>query len=320
VALYIVVGNSGVFSFGHVAFMSIGAYAGSLLAISPANKLSTQPAMAQLLVKLHLPPFPSCLVGGVVAAVVALLVSVPLIKLSGLTASLTSLAVLVIVYVVFANWTSVTNGEEGLQSIPTPAGVTDLWLVSVAVIGSALLFQHSRWGRRLRASREDEIAARSLGLSINRERRIAFVVSAFFMGVAGALYAELLGALVPETLYISTTTLILIMLIVGGTTSLSGAVTGCVVISTLSEVLVKIQDGVRVAGISVHGPIGIQQVGLAVVMLTVILLFPRGLTHSRELTWLSGPLSGTWRWLSSHLAGQLPPPGATEAGAEPGDH
>jgi len=130
---------------------------------------------------------------------------------------------------------------------------------------------------------------------VTTDRRIAFVLSALFMGLAGALYVQLLGALVPETLYISATTMILIMLIVGGMTSLSGAVVGSVVISTVSEVFIKIQDGIQVAGVNIKGPVGIQPVGLAVIMLLALITFPKGLTRSRELTFLAGPLTSLYR-------------------------
>lgn len=291
VALYIFVGNSGIFSFGHVAFMAIGAYAASLLAIPRSFKQLNQPNLPHFLADAQWNPLVACVVGGVAAALVALVLSVPLMKLSGLTAALTSFAFLEIVYVVAANWSSVTNGEPGLTGIPPLSGVGELWLVSLVVIGVALVFQQSRWGRRLRASREDEVAARALGMPVTTDRRIAFVLSALFMGVAGGLYAQLLGALVPETLYISLTTLLLIMLIVGGMTSLSGAVIGCITISAVSEVLVKIQDGVTVGGLSIKGPVGIQPVGLALIMLIALLTFPKGLTRCRELTVLAGPLS-----------------------------
>jgi len=295
IALYIFVGNSGIFSFGHIAFMAVGAYVGSILMISPANKKLNQPNLPHFLAVAHVDPLVASLIGGVAAALVALVVSIPLIKLSGLTASLTSLAVLQIVYVVAANWMNVTNGELGLTGIPLLGNVTELWMVAVVAIGAALFFQQSRWGRRLRASREDEVAARALGLSINTDRRIAFVLSALFMGIAGALYVQLLGALVPETLYIGATTMILIMLIVGGMTSLSGAVVGSIAISTISEVLVKVQDGFQLGGVNVKGPIGIQPVGLASIMLLTLIIFPKGLTRSRELTFLARPLSKVLR-------------------------
>jgi branched-chain amino acid transport system permease protein len=301
IALYLFVGNSGIFSFGHIAFMSIGAYVASILMISEANKKLNQPGLPHFLSVLHLNPTLATLIGGVVAGLVALIVSIPLIKLSGLTASLTSLAILEIVHVVASNWSNVTNGELGLTGIPLLPNVTELWVAAILSIVLALGFQQSRWGRRLRASREDEVAARSLGLTVNKDRRIAFVLSAFLMGIAGALYVQLLGALVPETLYISATTMILIMLIVGGMTSLSGAIIGSIAISTVSELLVKVQDGVQIAGVNIKGPIGIQPVGLAILMLITLIIFPRGLTRSREISFLASPLETLWLKLRSKV-------------------
>jgi branched-chain amino acid transport system permease protein len=197
IALYIFVGNSGIFSFGHIAFMSLGAYVAALLMISESNKKLNQPNLPHFLSTIQIHPLVATLIGGFAAALIALILSLPLIKLSGLTASLTSLAILEIVHVITANWTNLTNGELGLTGIPLLANVRELWFVAILAIAAAMGFQQSRWGRRLRASREDEVAARSLGMTVNKDRRIAFVISAFFMGIAGALYIQLLGALVP---------------------------------------------------------------------------------------------------------------------------
>lgn len=284
IALYLFVGNSGIFSFGHIAFMSLGAYVAALLMISGNEKKLNQPNIPHFLATIQLHPIIASFIGGIVAALVALILSLPLIKLSGLTASLTSLAILEIVHVVEANWTNLTNGELGLTGIPLLSNVTELWVVTILVIAAAIAFQQSRWGRRLRASREDEVAARSLGMTVNKDRRIAFVISAFFMGIAGALYIQLLGALVPETLYIGATTMILIMLITGGMTSLSGAVVGSISISVISEILVKIQDGMQLGGLDIKGPIGIQPVGLALIMLLTLIIFPKGITRSKEIS------------------------------------
>jgi branched-chain amino acid transport system permease protein len=290
VGFYVFVGNSGVFSFGQVAFMTVGAYVGGLLAITPASKASAQPDMPSFLISAHTSPFLACLIGGVAAALAALVLSVPLIRLSGIAASLTSFAVLQVVYVVTANWGAVTNGESGLVGIPLLSNVTGLWITAIAAIAIALLFQQSRWGRRLVAAREDDAAARALGIGVHRERRIAFVLSALIMGIAGAFEAELLGALVPETLYMIATTQILIMLVVGGTTSLSGAVSGSLFISALTEILRRVQAGTHFLGLSIKGPVGVQQVGLAVVMLLTLLLLPKGIAASREFTILAVPL------------------------------
>lgn len=292
VGFYLFVGNSGVFPFGQVAFMMIGSYVGALFAMSPNAKRNSVTGIPHVLEVAHLSPYLACLAGGLAAALVAIVISIPLIRLSGTAASLTSFAILQVVYTVAANWQSVTDGESGLAGIPLLNNIDGVCIIAVAAIGVAILFQQSRWGRRLRASREDEVAARAVGIRVHRERRIAFVLSALIMGVAGGLYAEFLGSIVPETLYLTATTTILIMLVVGGLRSLSGAVIGSLGISALTEILVKVQGGVKVAGINVHGPLGTQEVGLGVLMLVTLLVFPRGLTGSREVTWLARPIEG----------------------------
>jgi len=295
VAFYMFVGNSGVFSFGHVAFMMIGAYAGGLLAIEPADKLLNQPGMPAVLMSAHLPPYLAAVTGGLVAAVVAAALSIPLIRLSGLTASLVSFAILQIVYVIAANWKNVTGASSGLVDIPILGSATTLWVTASVAILAALVFQQSRWGRRLRASREDEIAAQAVGLAVHTDRRVAFILSAFFIGVAGALYGQLLGAIVPQSLYLTATTLILIMLVVGGMGSLSGAVFGSIFIATVTQLLVRVQNGFDVGDVSVKGPIGTLPVGLSLIMLLTLILLPKGITGSQEITILAKPLAAVAR-------------------------
>ena len=119
VGLYMFVGLSGVFSFGHAAFMAIGAYAGAILVIPPETKEFVLPDLPGALAGVHLDPLPASLAAGAISAGVALVLAVPLARLSGLTAGLATFAVLVIVNVVAKNWQQVTHGTAGVTGIPT---------------------------------------------------------------------------------------------------------------------------------------------------------------------------------------------------------
>jgi branched-chain amino acid transport system permease protein len=281
VGLYIFVGNSGVFSFGHIAFAAIGAYTSGILVVPPrsgdgvSGKDILLSGLPDFLLNAHTSPLVATLLGGLVAALFAALVSLPLMRLSGIGASIATFALLLIVNVVASNWQALTNGTAGIAGVPTTttAPVALGWGL-VALVG-AFLFQQTRFCLRLRASREDEVAARGGGIGIYWERRQAFVLSAFVVGVGGALYGQFLGAFSPGAFYLPLTFITVAMLVIGGTTSLAGAVFGTIFVTTISELLRRTEEQVHVSALS--------QIGLALIMLLVLTLRPGGLTGGREL-------------------------------------
>jgi branched-chain amino acid transport system permease protein len=283
VALYIFVGNSGIFSFGHLAFAAIGAYTAGILTIPPKSvgevtgKDVLLPNAPHFLARAHTGSIAATLIAGGVAMVVALVIALPLMRLSGIAASLATFAVLIIVYVIANNWQAVTNATSGMAGVPTTTGPRTALAWSLAVIVVAFLFQQTRTCVRLRASREDEVAARAIGVGIYNERRVAFVLSAGCTGMGGALYAQYLGSFNGDAFYIPLTFTIVAMLVVGGTTSLAGAVVGTAFLSAVAE-------GLRRLELREHRP-GLQQVGFALIMLAVLVWRPRGLTLGREITW-----------------------------------
>lgn len=279
VGLYVFVGNSGVLSFGHIAFAAIGAYTTALVTIPHELKAATLPELPGFIADAQLGTTAGLLAGGALAALVAAVVAVPLMRLSGIAASIATLSVLVIVNVVASNWDDVTNGTGTLVGIPTNE---DLWTVvpwALAALIAAFAFQQSRAGSRLRATREDAVAAQSVGISVARERRVAFVLSAFLVGVGGGLYARFLGAFNPDQFYLDLTFLTIAMLVIGGLRSLSGAVVGVVFVSAVSEALRELQEG------GIGDRAGLREFVLASIMLAVLVFRPDGLTGGRELRW-----------------------------------
>jgi branched-chain amino acid transport system permease protein len=282
VGLYCFVGGSGVFSFGHMSFMSVGAYTAALLTMPEGVKSLTLSGLPHWLAASQLPGLPATLVGGGIAAIVALALAVPLMRLSGMQAGLATLAVLIITYVVASNWSQVTGGGAGLSPVPatTSLGVALAW--AIAAIVGAWLFQESPLGLRLRASREDAVAARSLGVSVFRERMAALVLSAFIVGVGGALYAGQQLYITPDQFYISITFLTIAMLVVGGMNSLAGAVVGSIVVAAIQEVLRRIEAGANLGFVRLPSRPGLTEVGLGVLLLLMLMLRPEGITHGRE--------------------------------------
>lgn len=283
VGLYIFVGNSGVLSFGHISFVAIGAYATAIMTVSAVQKDVLLPRLPDYLRHLEVPAPLALVVAGALAAVIAVVMAFPLMRLSGIAASIAMFALLLIVNNVAVNWTAVTRGDATMIGVPR---VVDDWVLAgivVAIVAVAFAYQLSPWGMRLRASRDDELAAVGIGVRVVRERRVAMLLSAFVVGVGGYLYAQFQGAFSPDAFYVSFTFLTIAMLVVGGLNTLSGAVIGTIALSALSEMLRRVEEGVRVVGVEIPSRPGLQQLGLAVVLLLTLVLLPRGLTRGREI-------------------------------------
>lgn len=285
IGLYSFAGISGVFSFGHIAFAAIGAYTAGIFAIPVATKQQLFESMPSALAHLHANSLFSTILGGLVAAFAGLITSIPLMRLGGLAASLATFALLIIVHVVGQNLNQVTNGLSGMAGVPITTAATSVLIWCLIAMLIIYLFQESRWGLQLRASREDEVAARACGVGVFNERRAAWILSAFFMGIGGALYGQLLGTFNADAFYLDVSFLVIAMLVVGGRTSLAGAVFGSAFISIASEGLRRLQAGPDVGPVHIPSRPGLAALGLGVIMVGVLILRPAGLTGGREILW-----------------------------------
>lgn len=283
VGLYTFVGLSGVVSFGHISFMGIGAYVCALVAIPEAMKGVLLPALPGWLQSVELGPLMSVAVGAACALVFAAAIAGPIMRISGLAAAITLFAVLIVVNTIGTNWDAVTRGTRTMLGVPVE---TTLWIAFAFGVGAVLVayaFQSSAAGLRLKMTREDEFGARSLGVSVARARTWGFLLSAAIIGVGGALYAHLQGSFTPDDFYLRTTFLTIVMLVVGGMHSLSGAVIGTMLITGLQQLLNEIQDGIDLGVVEISSRPGITQVVLAIVLLLILVFRPEGLTGGREV-------------------------------------
>ena len=277
VGLYTFVGNSGILSFGQMSFMAVGAYISGALTIPLTMRNVLLPNLPGPLGTELLPTVPAIVLGAAVAAVVAFVVAIPLMQLSGLAAGIASLAVLQITYVVASNWNDMTGGAASMPGVPRTTGLWSTLVWALAAIAVAYLFQISRFGLRLRAAREDQGAAASIGVNVVWHRVFAFCLSAFIVGAGGGLHIHFLGIGSPESFYLGITFMTLAMLVVGGMNSLWGAVIGTLVVTTIGELLLRIELA--------SGVLNLREVGLALVMLAILILRPRGITGGLELEW-----------------------------------
>lgn len=271
VSLNLTVGISGELSLGHAGFMSVGAYTAALFTLYSGLPITIA--------------FPIGIVlAGVVAAVFGIIIGVPALRLRGDYLAIITLGFGEIIRVIILAC-DFTGGAKGLRGIPTilPQGsdATSLslakysyvfWLavLTVAVIWA---FVRSRHGRAVIAIREDEIAAEASGIHTTYYKLFAFVMAAFFAGVAGSLYAHHIGVLDPSKFNFDYSVEILLMAVLGGLGSITGSIIAAVVLTILPEFLRGFED--------------YRMLIYAVILIIVMLFKPSGLMGQHEFS-LSG--------------------------------
>ena len=288
--LQIFSGNSGVLSFGHIAFMAIGAYMSALLTIPPEIKKFTYLSMPSWLGSWILPaklsPLEATLAGAGVATLFALITAAPIVRLAGVEAGIGTLALLIIVYVFDVQTSAITRGTSTQIGVPQTTTFVSVLVWALIFIGVAFAFKQSRRGLRLRASRENVRAAKSVGVRVSVERAVAWVLSGFVVGVAGALYGHYFVTFGPDDFFFNQgfniVLLTIVMLVVGGMTSVTGAVVGCYFVTVIYEAFRRWE----VNGLDdVRPPSGTANFVLAVVLVLTLVLRPNGITGGREITW-----------------------------------
>jgi len=282
VALYVFIGNSGVLSFGHISFVALGAWTAGVLTVPPSEKPAIMPNLAGFLQHRHVDNVESLLLAALVGGIAAFLVGIPLMRLSGLAAGIATFAVLEISHNLLQYQERIGPGLNAFSSVPETTGLRQAAIGAVVCIVVAFLYARSRFGRLLRATREDDAAARAVGASVYRQRLIAFTVSGFLAGLGGGLYVHLLPVQV-NSVYLDLTFITLAMLVVGGATSLFGAVVGALAVSALDSWLSVAENGTSLFGWHIDLPAGTAEIVVGVLMAAVLILRPSGLTGGREL-------------------------------------
>ena len=282
VALYAFIGNSGVLSFGHISFVALGAWTAGVLTVPASEKPAIMPNLAHFLLHRHVSNVSSLVLAAVAGGVAAFVVGVPLMRLSGLAAGIATFAVLEITHNILQYEERIGPGLNAFSSVPETTGLRQAAVGAVVCIVIAFLYARSRFGRLLRATREDDAAARAVGASVYRQRLIAFTVSGFLAGLGGGLYVHLLPVQV-NSVYLDLTFITLAMLVVGGSTSLFGAVVGTLAVSAIDSWLSVAENGTSLFGWHLDLPAGSAEIVVGILMAAVLILRPSGLTGGREL-------------------------------------
>lgn len=255
-SLNLINGYMGEFSVGHAGFMALGAYTAALLTVT------VFPAGGGVLF------FPTAvLAGGLVSALVGLVVAVPSFKTRGDYLAIVTLAFNMIVKSVIENIDALggPRGFLGMEKLTTLPWVFFWTVLSLWVIRNLV---YSNFGRGVLSIREDEIASDLMSVNTRQVKLIAFVVSSFFAGIAGGLFAHLLQYINPRMFDILKSTDILIMVYLGGIGSIAGSILGATIFTVLLEIL---------------RPMGIWRMVLMPLLLVFLMIFrPRGIMGLRE--------------------------------------
>lgn len=251
VSLNLVIGFTGQLALGHAGFMSIGGYAAAIISL-----------------KLNAPFIVALLLGGLVAALLGYLIGLPILRLKGDYLAITTLGFGEIIRVVIINL-DVLGGPRGLQ-VPLK---TDFTWVYFAVIFAVIVIKNiinSSQGRAMIAIREDEIAAEAMGINTTKFKVRAFVIAAFFAGIAGGLYAHFYMFMDPGSFNFLRSFEILTYVVLGGMGSLSGSIIAAAVLTALSEILRNFND--------------YRMVVYALSLVLLMIFRPQGIMGNKELS------------------------------------
>lgn len=225
--LNLITGVTGQLSLGHAAFISIGAFTGGIITT-----------------KYNLPFSVSLLIAGIMASTIGAVVGLPIFRLSGDYLAIATLGFAEILKVIFLNL-EITNKALGLSVLPPNTHIPlALWVVAICTfaIVAMYLLENSRFGRALRAIREDEIAADAMGINTTRYKVQAFAIGTFYAGVGGALLAHVLTFISPVDFDFDYSVSVLSMVVLGGLGSIPGAILGASILTISPEVLRFMQD------------------------------------------------------------------------------
>lgn len=283
VGFQVFVGNTGLVSFGHVAFMAIGAYATAIVSMDDIDKSIVLKDLPGWLADVHLGVGPSLLVGGAAAAMFALITGIALMRLAGAAASIATLGLLVITVNVLSQASDFTHGPRSIFGVPDATNFFWVFSSLAAAVLVASIYKWSGAGLRGRANRDDVVAAETLGVAPLRARLLPFVLSAFLTGVGGGLYAMLLTAFSPASFGIPLVVVVLTMAIIGGVHSITGALTGAAVVTILNELLRRVENGVDVLGVHLKTATGMSGAVLGIALIAMLRWRPSGLLSAYEL-------------------------------------
>jgi len=271
VSLNLINGHTGQFSLGHAGFMAVGAYTGALVALSHPEGFAFIPGRPGICLWVGA----LLLAAGSAAALAGALVAVPTFRLRGDYLAIATLGFGEVIFVILLNLRQ-TGGATGLGGIPEYTTVVLTFGVLALAVVTVKNLVASRFGRAFACIREDEAAAEAVGINTTKYKILAFTVGAFFAGTAGSLFALHEIFMVPSSFRFMKSVEIVIMCVLGGTGSSTGAILGAGVLTFLPEWL-RLKE-------RLHLSVDPRMMVFSALLVVVMLVRRQGILGSRELS------------------------------------
>lgn len=299
VSMNLLNGFTGLFSLGQAGFMLIGAYVYSIFSIDDASRAMVYGFSGEPLVNFRLPIIVAILLAGVFASVFAFLIGLPVLKLKSDYLAIATLGFAEILRTII-QWDKLgrlTNGSFPISNLGTfkdalsdtpfkkASFVIPFFIIAFVCIGVIALLIRSTYGRAFKAIRDDEIAAEAMGINLTHHKMLSFVVSSFFAGIGGALYAVYIGSTNAAPFTSALTYEILLIVVIGGIGSITGSVLASFLYIASQEWWLRGLDSGKFLGIS--SPVfrnGFRLVVFSVIIMIFVLFFRRGIMGDREFS------------------------------------
>lgn len=304
-AIYIILGLSmnlingftGLFSLGHAGFMAIGAYTVAILTMPVATKQMNyyMKPMVPFLQELNLPFILALLIGGLLAALFGFLIGAPVLKLTDDYLAIATLGFSEIIRIIFINLQSITNGSLGLKGIPAKtngfiadklglAAKTNLlwsWGIAILTIIFMQLLMKGSYGKAFKAIREDEIAARSMGINLFKHKVMSFTIGSFLAGIGGGLLAVHLGTIDPTLFKFALTFNILLIVVLGGMGNIYGTAISAIIITIAMEALRFLDEPMNFGFFTTPALPGLRMVVFSLALMFVVIFKREGFIRDR---------------------------------------
>ena len=302
VSMNLLNGFTGLFSLGQAGFMLIGAYVYAMLTIPVAQRAVVYQYYDGGLIQFAMPVIPALILAGLVAAVFALLIGMPVLRLKSDYLAIATLGFAEIIRSIF-QWDKIgrlTNGSNMLRLFPTfndfniknAQGEVTLYLstlvpfiIAGVCIAIIVLLIRSSYGRAFISIRDDEIAAEAMGINLARHKQYAFCISSFFAGIGGAMLAMYSNSVQAKSFTSAMTYEILLIVVIGGIGSVSGSCISSFLFVACSEWWLRFLDQKQFIGdfeVPLLGS-GFRMVVFSVIIMVVVLFFRKGIMGDREL-------------------------------------
>jgi len=267
-------GLSGLFSLGHPAFMTLGAYFSAILTFPAARKPFMLPGLPDFMATVQLPLLPAVLLAALTVLLAAFLVGLPVLRLRGHYLAVATLGLIVIVQGLALNLSGITRGGAGLAGVPRLAGMG--WAFGFLLLTCLVCWKikFSALGRDMLALRENHLAAECTGINSLSVRLSAFLLGALFAAIGGALMVHLIGIVTPRSYSIVLAFNLVAMSVIGGSGSICGALMAAFAVTLLGEGLKPLEESSNLYGLS--------QVIVALCLILVLYFRPQGLLGSSE--------------------------------------